>query len=270
MEKKPVTISSGSHETETVEDIVTKEEPLQVILSSGDQKKDYAVIMRTPVLDFELVAGFLFSEGIISKPNDIESMEYDTEGDANNGNVVIANLSSEISLDFQKREFAINSSCGVCGKSSINEIFLKGSKPVRSRNRIRRSVITSLPDVLRQNQYIFTKTGGIHAAGLFDYNGDLIRIAEDVGRHNAVDKIVGYMLMNGILNEDDYILQVSGRTGFEIVQKAAGAGISIVSSVSAATTLAIETAEAFNMTLISFARNNKFNIYTHAERILPQ
>ncbi len=263
---RKIFVSDKNGVVESRQDPVTVEEPLQLVLQRWDKKLDFAVIMRTPVLDFELAAGFLFSEGVIRSREDIVSIGYDEERKTDSGNVVIVNVSENVELDRPERNFAVNSSCGVCGKSSINEIFLKGSTPMKITNGLSRGLITELPGKMREKQSIFSETGGIHAAGLFDYGGNLVFTGEDVGRHNAVDKIVGYLMLNDLIGKQDYILQVSGRAGFEIVQKAAGAGISVVSSVSAPSSLAIETADSFNLTLVGFVRDGHFNIYTHRER----
>lgn len=265
--KKKITISSGDRAVEERTDAITVEEPLQIVLQSGKETKNFAVIMRTPVMDFELAAGFLFTEGVIRDRSEIISIEYNDGEKSDSRNVVTVRLSDSSALETPARGFSVNSSCGVCGKSSINEIFLRGSKPVRTRRKLPAPLIVKLPDILRAKQEIFSSTGGIHAAGLFDYSGNIIAVAEDVGRHNAVDKIAGYLLLNDLMGKTDYVLQVSGRAGFEIVQKAAAAGISVVSSVSAPSSLAVETADSFNITLICFVRNNRFNIYTHQERV---
>lgn len=261
-----VAVSTPDGKASEKDDFVTAEEPLQIVLVSRKKRKNYAVIMRTPVHDFELCAGFLFSEGIIRSPGDIESIRYDSSRKADSRNVAVVMLADSVQIGNEVREFAVNSSCGVCGKSSINDIFLKGSSPVRTKRELSRELVLSLPDRMAEKQEIFRKTGGIHAAGLFDYDGNLLFVAEDVGRHNAVDKIVGHMLLNGLMGKDDYIMQVSGRAGFEIVQKAAGAGISAVSSVSAPSSLAVETADSFNITLVCFVRRSRFNVYSHRER----
>lgn len=266
--KRKIFVSNGNGITESREDPVTVEEPLQLVLQKGDQKVDFAVIMRTPVLDFELAAGFLFSEGVVRSRDDIVSIDYDSSRTKDSGNVVVVRVADSVEIEIPERNFAVNSSCGVCGKSSINEIFLKGSSPLKVKKNLSRELITTLPGKMREHQSVFSETGGIHAAGLFDFKGNLVISGEDVGRHNAVDKIVGYLLLNGLAGSGDYILQVSGRAGFEIVQKAAAAGISVVSSVSAPSSLAVETADSFNLTLVCFVRNGKFNIYTHRERFL--
>lgn len=262
-----ILVSDSSGHLEHREDTVAVEEPLQIVLKQMGKSTDFAVIMRTPGFDFELAAGFLFSEGIIKKKSEISSISYGKSGQTDPQNVVVVEVAGNVEIRTEGRNFSVNSSCGVCGKSSINSIFLKGSTPIRTATKLDREMINRLPGILAEKQRVFRKTGGIHAAGLFDFTGNLLLVREDVGRHNAVDRIVGHILMNEMIGGDDYILQVSGRTGFEIVQKAAMAGIPVVSSISAPTSLAVETARAFNITLACFVRNGKFNIYSHEERL---
>lgn len=265
--KTEITYSDAEKAIETRDDTVAVEEPLQLVLQNGERRMDFAVIMRTPGFDLELAAGFLLSEGIIRKKEDILSVEYDAEGDTGSENIILIRLQEYVEIGSEQRNFYVSSSCGVCGKSSINSVFLKGSAPIRTGKKVSRRLITQLPDRLIEKQAIFRETGGTHAAGLFDFSGNLLLVREDIGRHNAVDKVTGNMLLNGMVGKEEYILQVSGRAGFEIVQKAALAGIPVVSSVSAPTSLAVETARAFNITLLCFARNGRFNIYSNGERI---
>lgn len=261
------TTASG---TEHFEDRITVEEPLEVRIKYRNGKdKTVSVIMRTPSRDDYLAVGFLYSEGIIKARRQVLSIEsVDREGSAYD-NIVIVQVADEVHFDLSDygRNFAINSSCGVCGKSSINDIFVKSGRLIRSTKEIDAQTLLKLPDEMRQQQRIFGETGGIHAAGLFDTQGNLKVVAEDIGRHNAVDKVIGYMVLNDLLFSDDLVLQVSGRAGFEILQKAAMAGIPILSSVSAPSTLAINTAESMNMTLACFVRGDRFNIYTNPSRI---
>ncbi len=248
-------------------DWVTVEEPLQIVVECEGRRTDLSVIMRTPAMDIELAAGFLYTEGIISSGEEILSIGYEHSGEGKDGNMVLASLAGSARMDLQERRFNVNSSCGICGKSSINELYLRGNKIVHSESLIRSSVIEGLPEKMRSGQNVFSRTGGIHAAGLFQHDGSLVVVREDIGRHNAVDKIAGHMLLNGIIGKEDLILQVSGRAGFEIVQKAVCMGIPVVSSISAPSSLAIETAEAFGITLICFVRDGRFNVYSHGERI---
>lgn len=256
--------------TENFQDRITVEEPLEVRIRYTDgSDKTVSVIMRTPSLDNYLAVGFLYSEGIIKNKNQVMSISNtDPEGTALE-NIVIVHVTEGVHFDLSDygRNFAINSSCGVCGKSSINDIFVRSGKLIRSTSKIDAGTLLKLPDLMRRQQRIFGETGGIHAAGLFDNKGNLKVVAEDIGRHNAVDKVIGYMVLNDLLFQDDLVLQVSGRAGFEILQKAAMAGIPVVSSVSAPSTLAINTAESMNMTLVCFVRGDRFNIYTNPSRI---
>lgn len=251
-------------------DSVTVEEPLDIMVRKGSSEPFHiAYIMRTPVMDDYLSAGFLFSEGIIRSRSDIlgfEGIDFNGVSAKNSLTVLVAD---DLPLDQKEmqRQFFVNSSCGICGKASINEIFMRMSGLQRSECTIRAETILLLPKIMREHQNIFSKTGGIHAAALFSLQGDLMALAEDIGRHNAVDKIVGYMLLNGLINHD-LALQVSGRVGFEIAQKAALAGIPIISSISAPSSLAIETCETLGLTLACFVREDRISIYSYGQRIL--
>ena len=261
-----VVVSAGGKPVHRV-DWITPEEPLQLVLEQGGKRMDLAVIMRTPLMDTELAAGFLFTEGLIASRDEIQSIELEGSGEGKEGNVIRVKLSGDVRKDVEERRFSVSSSCGICGKSSINELYVRGYPIVRSTGKVDRSVIISLPDRMRSGQKVFLSTGGIHAAGLFRYDGSMVAVCEDIGRHNAVDKIAGFMLLSGHMKREDYVLQVSGRAGFEIVQKAVAMGIPVVSSISAPSSLAIETADAFGITLACFVRDGKFNVYSHAERL---
>ncbi|EQD42350.1 formate dehydrogenase family accessory protein FdhD, partial [mine drainage metagenome] len=197
-----------------------------------------------------LAAGFLFTEGILHSGSDILGFEGIDANGASKGNKVTVLVPEGLPIDLaeMQRNFFVNSSCGVCGKAIINDAYLRASRINRSKCTILPGTLMKLPDAMKERQSIFMKTGGIHAAALFSLDGALIAISEDIGRHNAVDKIVGYLLLNELLHKD-FILQVSGRAGFEIVQKAAMAGIPVISSVSAPSSLAVETCKALGMTL---------------------
>ena len=277
--KEPITKSfhffdtikyDASRGTENFQDRITVEEPLDLRIRYRDGKeKTVSLIMRTPTMDNYLAVGFLYSEGIIKDSRQVISiLNMDSDGTAID-NVAIVEVTDEVHFDISDygRNFAVNSSCGVCGKSSINDIFVKSGRLIRSTKDIKASTLLKLPETMKKQQRIFGETGGIHAAGLFDTDGNLKVVAEDIGRHNAVDKVIGYMVLNNLLFSDELVLQVSGRAGFEILQKAAMAGIPIVSSVSAPSTLAINTAESMNMTLACFVRGDRFNIYTNPSRI---
>ena len=261
-------ISSGIEE---VRDGVTVEEPLEIKLSSKKiGLKTVSIIMRTPVMDNYLAVGFLFSEGIIKNRQDVISVDnFDEDTGKARDNTIVIQVAENVDFDGSdySRNFIVNSSCGVCGKSNINAVFLKTGRIVRSSLKINKDIILTLPEKMRGLQTIFGETGGIHAAGLFYFDGNPIIVTEDIGRHNAVDKVVGYMLSNDMVFRDDLVMQVSGRAGFEILQKSAIAGIPVVSSVSAPSSLAVQTAESMNITLVCFVRENRFNIYANPERI---
>lgn len=250
----------------SIDDVVV-EEPLQIaITENGSDILDYAAIMRTPTMDYFLGLGFLFSEGIIKSVQDVDSIEGSIDGPTRNNRILFHLKNSIKNVD--RGERYVNSSCGVCGKGNINEIFTRVGKINRSNIKISADFIANMPKNLLDRQSIFKKTGGIHAAGIFDINGKLLFAAEDVGRHNAVDKIVGYLLHTAHIPAEDLVLQVSGRAGFEIVQKAALAHIPIVCSVSAPSSLSVEAAESMGITLICFVRGRNFNVCTHPERVI--
>ena len=247
-------------ELEYQPDDLTIEEPLEIRIG----RKALATTMRTPGHDEELAAGFLVSEAIVRKRQEIAEIS------ASRKNVVVVNLAAgvKLKLNSAQRFGTISSSCGICGKESI-EAIRQNFPAIRSSNiRIDIDTLLSLPDVLRKHQGDFTRTGGIHAAGIFDLGGDLKIVREDIGRHNAVDKAVGRAFLDGLLPLDRHLLLVSGRASFEIMQKALAAGIPIVAAVSAPSTLAVSFARESNQTLIGFLRPPSFNIYSHIERVI--
>jgi len=257
------------------EDRAAAEEPLEIRLHD----RPFAVIMRTPGADRELAAGFLLAERIVRAADELGTIAHCTgqDGPAQAGrfgrasnvvNVTLANGSRERveRLLAERRQVTTNSSCGLCGRQTI-ESLAADVEPIRSAWTIQAAHISTLPDRLRARQAVFDDTGGLHAAGLFARDGTLVHVAEDVGRHNAVDKIVGRMLMREELPLADHLLCVSGRTSFEIVQKAVIAGIPVVAAVSAPSSLAIELAQDLGVTLVGFVRGDGFNIYAHPERI---
>jgi FdhD protein len=251
-------------------DRVVAEEPLEIRVRQGADSRTAAVTMRTPGADFELAAGFLFSEGIVRDRAEIQRIDYCSDVvDDQLYNVVSVHVGRAVPVDLQPldRHFHTTSACGVCGKTSIEAIETRGVGPVQSEVTVRSNVLTHLPDTLSRSQQVFGSTGGLHAAGFFTATGELIAAREDVGRHNAVDKVVGWALLDGRVSLSDAILVVSGRASFEIVQKAAVAGTPVVCAVSAPTSLAVETAERFGITLVGFLRGERFNIYTGPERI---
>jgi FdhD protein len=223
--------------------------------------------MRTPGNDFELAVGFLHTEGLIVSREELVSVVYcDLPPDEQQYNVVTVHLAHPFDDETVKRNFYATSSCGVCGKASLDQVRLScavvGPGPV-----VTGSVIAALPQALRETQRIFEQTGGLHASGLFDASGTLLSVREDVGRHNAVDKLVGEALLRGDLPLSERVLMVSGRVSFEIVQKAAMAGVPMICAVSAPSSLAVETARELGITVVGFVRGQSFNVYTHPDRV---
>jgi FdhD protein len=251
---------------EYLPDDLTVEEPLEIRIG----RKTVATTMRTPGRDEELAAGFLFSEGILRESDAIQKFSRPVAA-RNRENIITVHLREEakVTLHSAQRFGTISSSCGICGKESIAAIR-QNFPPIESiKNvRVRTDVLLSLPSQLREAQGDFARTGGIHAAGLFGLNGQPLIVREDIGRHNAVDKVIGHAFLHRELPLSNCILLVSGRASFEIMQKALSAGIPIVASVSAPSTLAVEFARECNQTLVSFLRPPSFNIYAHTERII--
>jgi FdhD protein len=251
------------------EDVAAAEEPLDIRL----QGQSFAIVMRTPGDDRALAAGFLFSERVIRRSADIGAVEHCRHPDQTKTHHVVnvflrgdAATEALKHLD-QRRRVVANSSCGVCGRASIEELR-SDIPPLTAQSRVDAAVISALPGALRRQQATFDETGGLHGAGLFDPSGALIASAEDVGRHNAVDKIVGAMLLEDRVPLPPAILMVSGRVSFEIVQKAWLAGVPVLAAVSAPTSLAIELAREAGITLIGFVRDGGFNVYAHEVRIV--
>ena len=253
-------------------DRLATEEPLEIRVSVAGESRTVAVTMRTPGADFELAVGFLFAEGVIERREQVTGISYCRDTDLPPEqlyNIVIVELdpTSRPDLSPLERHFHMTSACGVCGKANLEALTQRGVQPVRGNSTVTPAVISSLPEKLRDRQRVFESTGGLHAAGLFDREGELLAAREDVGRHNAVDKLVGWAFLDGRLPLSDHLLMVSGRSSFEIAQKAASAGIPIVCSVSAPSSLAVDVARTFDMTLIGFVRDDRFNAYAGAERI---
>jgi len=247
------------------EDYLVAEEPMEIRI--GDTP--LSVTMRTPGHDFELALGFLFTEGLISGRDQVASIEQGTAGrEEASGNIVVVKLAgAEFERERMQCNFFTASSCGICGKASIDAVRVRGIRPPESALRLDPDVLCSLPDKLRSSQTIFGRTGGLHAAGLFTTAGELVVLREDVGRHNAVDKIIGWALNEGGVPLSDCVLMVSGRGGFEIIQKALVARIPLVASVSAPSSLAVRTARELGMTLVGFLRGRRFLIYSGEERL---
>jgi FdhD protein len=261
-----VRVRGGARAAES--DRAATEEPLEVRLHD----QPFAVIMRTPGADRELAAGFLLAERVIAGADDLGTIAHCTDAAADHPeNVVNVTLAGGSAAAIERllagrRQVTTNSSCGLCGRRTIESLAIDVAR-LAAVWRVPAALISSLPDQLRARQAVFDETGGLHAAGLFARDGSLIDVAEDVGRHNAVDKIVGRMLMREALPLSDHILCVSGRTSFEIVQKAIIAGIPLVAAVSAPSTLAVDLAQECGVTLVGFIRGDSFNIYSHPQRV---
>ena len=251
-------------------DYVATEEPLQIRLVNPQQT--IAITMRTPGADFDLAAGFLYSEGLISKREDIDKLSYcvdrevETEQHYNIVNVALKQglLPNLTSLE---RHFFTTSACGVCGKTSIESLKIRACPLIPTAGVVTAELLYSLPDKLRSAQGIFTATGGLHAAALFNFQGEMLKLREDVGRHNALDKLIGSAFLADELPLNDRIVMVSGRSSFELVQKSIIAGVPIVCAVSAPSSLAVSLAQEFGITLVGFLRGQRFNVYSGIERI---
>ena len=255
-------LKAEARRTTAATDRVAEEVPLEVRLHG----EPFSVIMRTPGADIDLTAGFLFTESVVRAAEDIEHIE---PGDA--PNVVNVTLAPHRAADVpdligQRRQVAMNSSCGMCGRRTLESLTIDGP-PLASRWTVDAGTIVGLPHVLHDAQRAFAETGGLHAAGVFDTAGSLQLSAEDVGRHNAVDKLLGRLLMSGRLPLEDLLLFVSGRSSFEIVQKAYLGGLPLIAAVSAPSSLAIELANRAGITLLGFVRGDRFNVYTHSGRV---
>jgi FdhD protein len=248
------------------DDYLAAEEPLEIRIGA----EPLSVTMRTPGHDRELAAGFLFTEGLIQHRGQILKLETaEPQDGTNRGNVIEAELAPEAAPDFakMKRHFFAASSCGICGKTSIDSIRSRLLAAPNPDFRLDADLLITLPDALRLSQDVFQRTGGLHAAALFDSTGKLLVLREDIGRHNAVDKVIGWALLEGRVPLSDSVLLVSGRGGFEIVQKAIVAGVPVVASVSAPSSLAVQLARELHLTLIGFLRGRRFVIYAGEERM---
>src|SRR5512138_194384 len=275
IERTRVLARDGESQVER-EDALAVEEPLEIRIRPANRRtaRPLVTTMRTPGNDEELVAGLLFAEGILRSREDLRGLERPVDRRIDpelRANVMIATLAEDAQARGEKLErgTVMGSACGVCGKTSIENVIPPEAPPLVSKIRIRGEVLFALPDRLREGQSVFSRTGGLHAAGLFDAGGGLRALREDIGRHNATDKLVGHFLLEGDLPLAESVLMVSGRAGFEIVQKAYSAGIPVVASVSAPSSLAVELAEAAGLTLVGFLRERRYNVYAHSGRILP-
>ena len=271
-----VLVLDGEHASDRPDTLVT-EEPMEIRLHGpGETPQALAVTMRTPGHDFELAVGFAFTEGLLRGFDELDTVAYCLQpaepgapSDApltQEYNIVTIALRRPVSLDVSPRRFVANASCGLCGKATIDDIEVR-CEPLPDGPVVARSVLTSLPKLLRDAQTVFDATGGLHASALFTTDGELTLLREDIGRHNALDKVVGRTLLDDALPLSDHVLLVSGRVSFEIVQKSAVAGIPIVCAVSAPSSLAVDAARRLGQTLVGFVRGDRANVYTHPERV---
>ena len=266
-----------SSKEEVIKDSVSVEEPLELRLKYKKDGKletqNISITMRTPGNDEDLIRGFLFNERIIENMNEIDSVQHigDPVGDYNLHNTIEATINKTDNLDIGKlkRNFVTNSSCGVCGKTSLDSIeVLKNDKLDLSFPKIKEDIILKSPGLLMNEQSEFAKTGGIHASALIDEAGKVIATREDVGRHNALDKLLGHSIQNGLLDPKVQFIACSGRLNFELVQKGLMANIGIMAGVGAPTSLAVDLAKRFDMTLLGFVKESGFNIYSNKDRII--
>jgi len=254
-------------------DSVAVEEPLEIRVSwtEGTTRRiePLAVTMRTPGNDFELVAGFLHGEGVVSGADDLRELTYCRGVEEQEYNIVEARLATGRVFDLEsvRRNFYTTSSCGVCGKTSLEAVEATGCQLLGEGPTLGAALLADLPNRLRLGQGVFERTGGLHAAGLFDVSGEARVVMEDVGRHNAVDKVVGHALLARVLPASQSVLVVSGRASFELVQKAVAAGVPVLLAVGAPSSLAVDLARRFRQTLIGFAHDGGFNVYSAPERI---
>ncbi len=259
------------------DDLLAVEEPMEIRVGFGPRERRTArslsITMRTPGNDFELAAGFLYTEGILKDRSQIDSIEFcgPAVPGRETSNIVRVDLAAGVELDMKslERHFYTTSSCGICGKASLDAVQVKGIDPLPGGEpRFRRGDVHELPDKLRAAQPVFDRTGGLHAAGLVTPDGDLVEIREDVGRHNAVDKLIGRRFLDGEAPLSGFGMVVSGRASFEILQKALVGGIPLIVAVGAPSSLAVEMADRFGMTLVGFASAARFNVYSGGDRIL--
>jgi len=277
MNSKYKTIKFKSKNFKKVQDLISIEEPLEMIVRYKKNNEwidnSISITMRTPKNDEDLIVGLLFSEGIINKNSEIKKIEFlgDKVGKFKLKNKIRATLNSGENLDLKhlRRNFLTNSSCGICGKTSMDSLEIICKKKINKNiPKIKKSLITKIPDLLRKSQSEFSKTGGIHASALFNKDGKALIIKEDVGRHNALDKVIGYSLKNSIFDDKNQFIACSGRLSFELVQKTLIANIGLLMGVGAPTSLAVDLAKRFDMTLIGFVKSDSFNIYCGENRIL--
>ena len=279
MNSKYKVLKYSSNKFKNIDDLISIEEPLEISLKYKESDKwinqSLSITMRTPGDDEDLVRGFLYNEQIITNISDIDSIESygDKVGQYNIQNKILATLnnSKNINISKIKRDFLTNSSCGVCGKSSLDALeIIKKNKTNPSEPKIKKEVIVKSPDILREGQSEFSKTGGIHASGLFNSNGELVAVREDVGRHNALDKLIGCALKKDQIDPKNQFITCSGRLNFELVQKVLMTDIGIMIGVGAPTSLAIDLANKFDITLVGFVKRDSFNIYTNNKKVIVE
>ena len=262
---------SGDVATKSDDNLAT-EEPLEIRLVHGGHRAPVAVTMRTPGADFELAAGFLFNEGVLQGRERLRRISYCVDkgvGEEQRYNIVnveLAAAATPADIAPLERHFSMTSACGVCGKATLEALWARGYRALPEGPRLRPGMLVSLPAKLRQAQALFETTGGLHAAGLFTADGALVAVREDVGRHNAMDKLVGWALLKGKLPLAGHVVLVSGRSSFELVQKSLSAGVAALCSVSAPSSLAVDLAREFGLTLVGFLRDGRFKLYSGAAR----
>ena len=277
MNSKYKVLKFKKNKFENTNDLISIEEPLEISIKYKDRDKwstiSLSITMRTPGHDADLVRGFLFNEQIIQDLNEIENIESLGEKvgqyKIQNKILITLNNSKNINISKIKRDFLTNSSCGVCGKSSLDALeIIKKEKTFKTEPKLTKEIIIRSPSILRQNQSEFSKTGGIHASGLFSLDGKLISLREDVGRHNALDKMIGNALNNDQIEPKSQFVTCSGRLNFELVQKVLMTNIGLMIGVGAPTSLAIDLANRFDMTLIGFVKEDSFNVYTNNQKVI--
>lgn len=273
----PVQASTVSHPVrrpgpegwQVAADTLAREEPLEVRVRARGWERRLGLLLRTPGRDRELVAGLLYAEGIVDRRADLVGLSFEpASGEAQEFNGVVADLAPTVEVDWERvgRPLVMTAACGVCGRAMLSALHDHVPRPAPAQFRVTRDVLARLPDELRARQSVFERTGGLHAAALFRADGTLVRVEEDVGRHNAVDKLVGESFLADALPLSANGLLVSGRAGYEIVQKAVRAGIGFVAAVGAPSSLAVETASEFRVALVGFLRGDRFNVYVGHER----
>lgn len=254
-------------------DLLATEEPLEIRVETDGGVRTIAITMRTPGDDVELAAGFLFGEGVVSRRDDVARAAYCTDpslSDEQRFNTLTVSLRAGLQVDLQPldRHVLTTSACGVCGRSSLDAVHVHGQPEPSPDVRVEADLIASLDDRLRERQELFARTGGLHAAALFDLGGELLAIREDVGRHNALDKLAGWALLEGRLPLTEHVVMLSGRASYELLQKSVVAGVPVVCAVSAPSSLAVDVAREFGTTLIGFLRGDGFNVYAGVDRLV--